>query len=171
MSNYRRFYVPGGCYFFTLVCWQRKRIFSNACTVDLLRSAFRTTMQNRPFDLEAIVVLPDHLHCIWRLPENDHDFSGRWREVKKFVTRRLSSNLHMAEKRVWQPRFWEHLIRDEQDWERHLDYIHYNPVKHGLVNSPGDWPHTSFHAAVRQGLYDPDWGRFVPDMVKKMHYE
>ena len=156
MSNYRRVFVPGGRYFFTLVTWERRTILSSPHRIELLRSAFREVAKKRPFETDAIVVLPDHLHCIWRLPPGDADFSSRWREIKKHVTRRL--DLGPIKEPVWQPRFWEHYLRSEEDWRRHVDYIHFNPVKHGLVERVSDWPYSSFHAAVRRGLYELDWG-------------
>lgn len=153
MGDYRRVYVPSGCYFFTVVCWQRRPFFAEPAAIDLLREAIRSVKKKRPFIIDAIVILPDHLHCIWRLPRNDSDFSGRWREIKKHVTRKYG----LTSGRVWQHRFWEHLLRDEEDWRRHVDYIHFNPVKHGLVQRPADWPYSSFPAAVQKGWYLPDW--------------
>jgi putative transposase len=156
--------VPGGCYFFTVVTHQRRQIFREAANVSLLRSAFRHIRSRHPFELEAIVVLPDHLHCLWRLPPNDSDYSSRWREIKKFVSRRLPEP--ERRKGIWQPRFWEHTIRDDLDWERHLDYIHFNPVKHGWVDTPHEWPWSSFHIAVKRGWYPRDWGvSIVPDVA------
>ena len=130
----------------------------------MLRSAFRSVRAARPFAIEAIVVLPDHWHCIWRLPEGDGDYSGRWREIKKFVTRRIDN----GQVPVWQPRFWEHCLRDETDWRHHVDYIHYNPVKHGLVSRVRDWPYSSFRLAVRKGWYDLDWGSTHPPNIVTM---
>ena len=112
-------------------------------------------MTRRPFHIDGFVVLPDHLHAIWRLPAGDSDFSSRWREIKKAVTNGLGGSFAGA---VWQRRFWEHLLRDEQDWRRHMDYIHFNPVKHGLVQRPRDWAHSSFATCVAKGWYDEDWG-------------
>ena len=166
MSDYRRCYVPGGRYFFTVVCWERRRFFSAPGRVELLRAAFRTVKARMPFRIDAIVVLPDHLHAIWALPRGDADFSSRWREVKKFVTRRAASSWP-----VWQPRFWEHCLRNDEDWRRHVDYIHYNPVKHGLCRSPAQWPYSSFGAAVRRGWYEPGWGVQVPESLHGMDLE
>jgi putative transposase len=163
--------MPGGCYFFTVVCWSRRPVFNTPEPVDLLRKAMRTVKQSRPFDIEAMVVLPDHLHCIWRLPETDDDFSGRWREIKKYLTRRLTRHPGGNGTPVWQPRFWEHSIRDDEDMQRHMDYVHYNPVKHGLVSAPVDWPYSSFHAAVRRGLYSRDWGSACPEAIRLMDFE
>ncbi|MBN1888999.1 MAG: transposase, partial [Thermoflexales bacterium] len=110
---------------------------------------------------------PDHLHCIWTLPEDDSDFSIRWRLIKSAFTRKCnmpqptvlsSSRQHKGEQAVWQRRFWEHRIRDETDFIRHVEYIHYNPVKHSLVKAPRDWEYSSFHRFVREGAYDQAWG-------------
>lgn len=165
MSDYKRTYVPGGGYFFTVVTKDRRPLFDSEYTVGLLRRAFQAEMNRRPFEIEAMVVLPDHLHCIWRLPEHDMDFSSRWREIKKYVSRHLG-----PEKTVWQPRFWEHLIRDQVDWRRHLDYIHYNPVRHGLVQRPRDWRHSSFRRAVARGWYLEQWGDVGRD-IQEMDLE
>jgi putative transposase len=122
--------------------------------------------------VDAVVVLPDHLHCIWRLPEADADFSTRWRLVKRSFSLHLQTALNgRSEKVVWQRRYWEHLMRDEQDWRRHMDYIHYNPVKHGYALTPTDWPYSSFHRAVACGLYDPGWGAQEPATVTGMDVE
>jgi len=160
--DYRRLYQPGGHYFFTVVTANRRSLLVDH--VDRLRAAFRYTMEKRPFDLEAIVILPDHLHALWRLPLGDADFSTRWMLVKrKFSTGLPTGPLNPSgkskrEKGIWQRRFWEHLIRDETDWRRHMDYIHYNPVKHRLVDKARDWPFSSFRRFVANGWYDEDWG-------------
>mgnify|MGYP001194510540 FL=1 len=159
MPDYRRAWIPGGVYFFTVVLEQRRPLFDSEARVALLREAVRRTRAERPFTIDGFVVLPDHLHCLWRLPEGDADFAGRWREIKKRFTRGLALP---ASERVWQRRFWEHAIRDEADWRRHLDYIHYNPVKHGHVARPGDWAWSSFKACVARGWYEPGWGESEP---------
>ncbi len=172
MSNYRRAKTPGGKYFFTVVTKNRKPWFNNEANIELLRSAFRKTLSDKPFTIEAIVILPDHLHCMWQLPEEDCDFSGRWREIKKRVSRQLDSNTNARRERsVWQRRFWEHQIRDEEDWRRHMDYIHYNPVKHGLVPRVSDWPWSSFDRCVAKGWYSPDWGSQEPIGLAGMELE
>ena len=172
MSNYRRADEPGACYFFTVVTHGRYPSFASEERVALLREAFRMTRRERPFVVEAAVILPDHLHCLWRLPTGDADFSGRWREIKKRVSRRLAPAANdRRERAVWQRRFWEHLIRDEQDWRNHLDYIHYNPVRHGLVARAGDWPWSSFRRLVELGWYDPDWGAVEPAQIAGMECE
>ena len=156
MKAYLRAYQPGGIYFFTLVTHQRARWLVNDAARARLRDALRKVARARPFHIDAFVLLPDHLHAIWRLPEGDCDFSTRWRLVKHRVS--IGCGLGFT----WQPRFWEHLLRDEDDWRRHVDYIHYNPVKHGLARAPGDWPYSTFGRAVARGWYRPDWGRSEP---------
>lgn len=159
MSQYRRCYQSGGNYFFTLVTHQRHPIFANPEKVEQLKAAINKVKKKYPFSLNAIVVLPDHLHCLWRLPENDKDFSTRWRLIKRYFSMEINTLInHRKEKEVWQRRFWEHIIRDENDWKKHMDYIHYNPVKHGLVKSPTDWQHSSFNYWVEKGLYEKCWG-------------
>jgi putative transposase len=163
MSQYSRCYQTCGNYFFTLVTYQRRPIFINPDNVRNLKIAINKVKKNYPFSLNAIVVLPDHLHCLWRLPENDNDFSTRWRLIKRYFSIEMGTSVnHRNEKEVWQRRFWEHLIRDENDWSKHMDYIHYNPVKHGLVMSPADWPHSSFGYYVEKGLYEKNWGSNAP---------
>ena len=132
----------------------------------MLRKSFKYVMGNHSFKIDAFVLLPDHLHCVWTLPEGDHDFSNRWRLIKSHFTRNcdeykqaaLESGGKKREQPLWQSRFWEHLIRDEEDFVKHVEYIHYNPVKHGLVNAPMEWPYSSFHRHVREGAYDKRWG-------------
>jgi len=156
VSNYRRLYVPGGTYFFTVVTYRRRPIFDDPVRVDVLRDAFRYTRRRRPFRVVAVVVLPDHLHCIWVLPKEDEDFSIRWQILKTRFTRVAARDRSGIQ--IWQPRFWEHLIRDPADLRRHLDYIHFNPVHHGYCKRPIDWRYGSFGRFVRLGLYPPDWG-------------
>ncbi len=148
--NYRRAHVPGGTYFFTVVTRNRAPVFADIAQVERLKAAFSHVRDTRPFRMPALVVLPDHLHTIWTLPEDDTDFSTRWRLIKHYVQRASAEPL-------WQPRFWEHVIRDEDDFGRHFDYIHGNPVKHGLVNKLCDWPHSTFHRYVNLEVYSPDW--------------
>ncbi|MBE0494168.1 MAG: transposase, partial [Thiomicrospira sp.] len=155
--QYRRVKHLGGTFFFTLVTAQRRSVFNNPISINLLRQAIRQVKSKHPFQIDAFVLLPDHLHAIWTLPENDTDYSMRWRLIKTWYVK------NGIEKNVWQPRFWEHTIRDEQDFNRHLDYIHYNPLKHGYVNRVKDWPYSSFHKHVAQGFYDLEWGNTEPD--------
>ena len=165
--EYRRAFVPGGSYFFTLVTERRQPIFDNADAVDILRKAFAVVRASRSFEIDAIVILPDHLHCIWTLPPNDADFSTRWRLIKTWFTKHcdrdllVSANVSRRRKKqqaIWQNRYWEHLLRDTSDFENHVDYIHYNPRKHGLVTRPVDWPYSSFHRFVERGVLAKDWG-------------
>ena len=172
MSNYRRTVIPGGVFFFTVVTHERTRIFTSEERVETLRAAFRKIMAVRPFYMDAVVILPDHLHCLWRLPAGDGDFSGRWREIKKSASRQIDARTnHRRERSVWQRRFWEHTIRDEEDWQKHMDYIHYNPVRHGLAARPGDWPWTSFNRAVACGWYEKSWGDSEPTKIIGMDLE
>lgn len=168
MADYRRYYVPGGTYFFTVVTKRRARFLCETHAREILRSKFRECQTRWPFRIEAIVLLPDHLHSIWVLPDGDGGYSQRWGWIKKefskewIVSGGCEQPISPARRRrgdrgVWQPRFWEHLIDDEDDFERHFDYIHYNPVKHGLVECPRDWPFSSFHRWVDRGVYPPDW--------------
>jgi putative transposase len=163
MVRYRRNFVPGGTFFFTLTLDDRR---SSALVkyVALLRAAFRETRSERPFSIDAIVILPDHLHTILTLPPNDPDFSNRLRRIKGRFTRSVVaagvpvSSDHRGEYSLWQKRFWEHTIRDDRDFERCVDYIHYNPVKHRLVSTPSEWPHSSLYRYVRTGILAQDWG-------------
>ena len=163
MTNYRRNFIPGGTYFFTLNLADRgsKSLIEN---IDVLREAFRYVRARHLFSVEAIVVLPDHLHTIWTLPDNDFDYPVRWRLIKSAFSRALpseepvsASRARKQERGIWQRRYWEHTVRDEADYSRCVDYIHFNPVKHGHVKRVQEWPHSSFHAMVRSGVYPADW--------------
>ena len=164
--QYRRAFVPGGGYFFTLVTERRRKLLVDDATVNLLRQAFHQVMLKRPFVIDAAVILPDHLHCIWTLPPGDNDFSTRWRLIKTWFTRHYgqrdafeanTARRNKKQQAIWQHRFWEHVLRDERDFARHVDYIHYPPVKHGYVSKPGDWPYSSFHRYVEQGILPLNW--------------
>lgn len=162
MVAYRRAWVPGGTFFFTVTLANR-RADTLTAHVDLLREAFRTTHRQRPFVVEAIVILPDHLHALWTLPPGDADYATRWQTIKTHFTRAMAQRGPLprhanGEPRVWQRRYWEHTIQDERDWARHVDYIHFNPVKHGHVRRVADWPHSSFHRYVQRGELPADWG-------------
>ncbi|PZA11007.1 transposase [Rhodopseudomonas palustris] len=164
MSRYRRARFEGGLYFFTVALADRRSsLLVNE--VDRLRQAYRSARQRCPFDTVAICVLPDHLHAVWALPAGDADFPTRWSLIKRGFSRglppspaRSASKLVKREKGIWQRRYWEHVIRDDGDLARHIDYVHFNPVKHGIVARVSDWPHSSFHRYVAQGLLAPDWG-------------
>jgi putative transposase len=164
--NYRRARVAGGTYFFTVVTFMRQPILCDGDSIEKIKTAFKLVMRKRPFNVDAMVVLPDHIHCLWTLPDDDHDFSTRWRLIKSRFTRGYNgiapkpskARSKKKEQTVWQRRFWEHLIRDENDYKQHVEYIHYNPVKHGYVNAPLDLPHSTFNRYVKDGLYSNDWG-------------
>ena len=151
MSDYRRVRIPDGVYFFTVNLADRRGTLL-VDHIDRLRTAVRTVREERPFKIDAWVVLPDHMHAIWTLHGDDQDYSGRWRKIKKGFTR-----AHPGKDTVWQPRFWEHAIRNERDYQAHMDYVHINPVKHGLVQRVADWPHSTFHRLAEAGLYPTDW--------------
>ena len=164
MPNYRRARIAGGTYFFTVALADRSSDLLIR-RIDCLRLAYGFVDQRYPFETIAICVLPDHLHAIWVLPPGDTDFSLRWSLIKSGFSRGLSaskprsaSKRSKRDKGIWQRRFWEHVIRNEKDIERHMDYIHYNPVKHGYVSRVCDWPHSSFHRYVRMGILPQDWG-------------
>ena len=162
--HYRRLRIDGATYFFTVVSHDRRPIFADPVNVRLLNECMAKVREGHPFEIEAQVVLPDHLHTMWTMPDGDANFSTRWRLIKETFTRR---NVELANivlgtdrtrSRVWQNRFWEHLIRDDRDFSNHVDYIHLNPVHHGFVKAPRDWPHSTFTQWVARGTYDPLWG-------------
>lgn len=163
MPDYRRNRVPGGTYFFTVNLRERQ---SNLLVTHIaaLREAVRKTRTARPFHIDAWVVLPDHMHCVWTLPDGDTDFPGRWRAIKTVFSKSValpeqpSGTIAGRDTRsVWQPRYWEHTMRDERDYAAHVDYTHFNPVKHGYVRHPADWPYSSFHRCVAAGMYPAAW--------------
>ncbi|MBV1717411.1 MAG: transposase [Desulfarculus sp.] len=164
--QYRRSNISGGSYFLTLITHNRQTLFHNSQIIDLLRTAFRQVKEKHPFTIDAIVILPDHLHCLLTFPDGDANYAQWVRMIKGNFSRNLpsgsapraASRVAKGEKEVWQRRYWEHLIRDETDFERHVDYIHYNPVKHGLAAAPKDWPWSSFHNYVSRGVYPALWG-------------
>lgn len=169
MPQYRRAYTPGGTVFLTLVTYNRNSTFANSQNVAYLRSAIAAMRSEMPFEITAAVVLPDHLHFLWTLPSNDRDYSKRVGRLKVLFTQSLRgrqalpqhvslSRRKHRESDVWQRRFWEHTITDETDLANHFDYLHYNPVKHGLVQCPHEWQYSSFHRYVQKGAYNRDWG-------------
>ena len=165
MRTYIRTRLTGRIYFFTVNLAERGNNDLLLRYIDDLRQAFRQTQRDHPFSIDAIVILPDHLHCLWRLRDNDADFSTRWQLIKARFSRAIEpgerisqSRLRKGERGIWQRRFWEHVIRDEDDYARHADYIHYNPVKHGYVKMASEWPYSSLHKWVEQGRYPEDWG-------------
>lgn len=150
MPEYRRLSFPGGTYFFTVNPLDRPRDLLTK-HIDLLRQSYRTVQAEHPFETLAIAILPDHLHCIWKLPEGDADFSTRWKKIKRNFscqlppTKDATVERRSHERGIWQHRFWENLIRDDEDLNKHVDYIHFNPVKHEYVSSPDDWPYSAWH--------------------------
>ena len=172
MAHYRRNFLPGGSYFFTVNLADRRRALLTE-HIDLLRAAFRQVRARHPFAIEAAVTLPDHLHAIWTLPNGDADFATRWRLIKSAFSRGLprgerisASRAAKDERGIWQRRYWEHTLRDEDDFVRHLDYIHFNPVKHGHAVRVRDWPFSSFHRRVRLGAYPIDWAGVPGDETR-----
>jgi putative transposase len=163
MPNYRRYFIKGGCWFFTVNLLDRqKRLLVDH--IDALREATSWTMRRYPFRIDAFVVLPDHLHAIWTLPEDDANFSTRWRLIKTRFARAIPRTEWLSptraakgERGIWQRRFWEHLIRDEEEYGKYVEYCMINPVKHGHVRRPADWPYSSIHREVRRGNVTEDW--------------
>ncbi|HEX9883594.1 MAG TPA: transposase [Desulfobaccales bacterium] len=169
MPSYIRAKMSGGKFFFTVVTYRRRKILTEPESRYILRQVVDEVRRQYPFFVDAWVLLPDHLHCLWTLPEGDEDFSKRWGLIKAVFSRKIKGNFHKMELMtdskerhregtIWQRRFWEHQIRDDADFERHFHYIHYNPVKHGLVPQVRDWPFSTFHRYVEEGLYSLDWG-------------
>ncbi|MDA7979531.1 MAG: transposase [Pirellulales bacterium] len=168
MRRYLRSHT-GRTFFFTLVTFQRRRFLTTPVARAALRAAFRNVRAQRPFSVVAIVLLPDHLHTVWELPSGDTDYSTRWRLIKTRFTQLWrqqggseetvsASRERKRERAIWQRRFYEHTCRDEQNLKRCVDYIHANPLKHGLVDSVAQWPWSSFHRYVTLGEYDESWG-------------
>jgi putative transposase len=169
MSNYKRNYVPGATFFFTVVTYRRQPILAIELARRCLREAILTVQKDHPFAIDAWVLLPDHLHTLWTLPAGDADFSTRWKLIKESFTESylaaggteghvsLSRKLK-KERGVWQRRFWEHTIDGEDDYIHHFDYLHYNPVKHRLVKRVRDYPWSTFHRYVKEGIYPATWG-------------
>jgi len=173
MPNYVRWRDYGASYFFTVVTYRRRPLFHEARARAILKKAMVAVRRQWQFDMFACVLLPDHLHCLWTLPSDDDDFPMRWANIKRMFTqeylrgggRELSVSTNRSkhhERGVWQPRYWEHRIRDEEDWYRHRGYIHLNPVKHHLVNCPEEWPWSSFHRHVKLGWLDHNWPGGTP---------
>ena len=164
MPDYRRYRLPGATYFFTVNLLQRYTNDLLVRHIDILRSEVRAVREKRPFVIDAWVVLPDHLHCVWTLPPGDDDFTNRWRLIKQgfskalpITERRSAVRMARGERGIWQRRFWEHAIRNETDYAAHIDYCHINPFKHGYVQRVTDWPYSTFHHYVERGIYPLDW--------------
>jgi len=167
MPEYRRVYVPGGTYFFTVVTYQHRKIFHDPQACELLKVIWSKVIKNFPFTTNTFCLLPDHFHCVITLPQNDTNFSIRLREIKRLFSVSFHdeknnslncSRQKRSEKNIWQRRFWDHLIRNEKDFNNHIEYTHFNPVKHGYVNQVKDWEYSSFHKYVKSGWIDPNWG-------------
>jgi putative transposase len=183
MSQYRRKKAEGGCYFFTVVAYKRRAFLTDDAVRPLLKGAIKDVQSQLPFVSLAFCLLPDHLHCLWRLPPEDCDYSARWAKIKRLFSSRYRaaggmelsqtpSRINKREAGIWQRRFWEHRIRDEQDYWRHVHYIHYNPVKHGLVERPEQWPYSTYHQFRNVSLYDTlDWNCLNDAaLIDKMEY-
>ncbi len=172
MPDYRRNRVPGGTYFFTVNLLERSSTLL-VTHVDALRDAVRKVRARQPFHIDAWVVLPDHMHTVWTLPPGDTDYPGRWKAIKIAFAKTLPKTERLSpvraangERGIWQRRYWEHTVRDQQDYTAHVDYVHINPAKHGLVASVRDWPYSSFHRYAAQSVYTPDWaGQGVGDLA------
>ncbi len=171
MSRYRRSKIDGGVFFFTVALADRSSDLL-VREVDRLRRSYASVQKRLPFETIAICILPDHLHEIWALPQDDANFPLRWNLIKggfsrglPTVVRPTASKLAKREKGIWQRRYWEHAIRDDADLERHVDYVHFNPVKHGYINRVCDWPYSSFSRYVERGVLPSDWGGEVGAMT------
>jgi putative transposase len=182
MTNYRRANFEGGYYFFTVVTHDRRPFLTEPLARQCLHAAWKEARQQADFEMIAVCLLPDHLHCIWRLPQGDCDFSIRWARIKAGFTRRFLasggteyaqslSRMGRRERGIWQRRFWEHQIRDETDLQHHVDYIHYNPVKHGLVARVEDWPWSSYHRYAGAHAYTDRYWQTAQDQFKHLVVE
>jgi putative transposase len=182
MPDFRRYFIPGATYFFTAVTDGREPFLCTPMARGLLRRKLVECQTRWPFTIDAIVLLPDHLHTIWTLPPEDDRYSVRWAWLKKEFTKDWLATGHTerpvsdgrkkdGRRGVWQPKFWEHTIQDETDFAVHLDYVHYNPVKHGSVSSPRGWEWSSLHRWVRAGVYDQDWGAGEGDRLAKLNVD
>ncbi|NJO15945.1 MAG: transposase [Thioploca sp.] len=174
MRIYKCIKIEGGCYFFTVVLAHRRGNHLLIQHIDTLRESFKQIQKAHPFTLDAVVILPDHLHGIWQLPAQDDNFSFRWRLIKSHFSRSITTSEYVSESRqrknergIWQRRFWEHVIRDEADYLHHVEYIHYNPVKHGYVKRVRDWPYSSFHRWVARGIYPVTWATDNPNVIDR----
>ena len=169
MSRYRRSLAGGATFFFTVNTYRRRNILTHPDVRLALRNGIEHVRERMPFTIDAWVLLPNHLHAIWTLPQNDAAYGKRWGIIKAHVSgqcatlvnddaARSTSRIKRRENDFWQRRFWEHQIRNEHDYERHVDYIHYNPVKHGLVKQAAQWPYSTFHQFAGRGVYAETWG-------------
>jgi putative transposase len=177
MMRYRRVKISGASYFFTVNLAERNSHLL-VTHVDLLRASVRHVKNTHSFIIDAIVIMPNHLHALWTLPENDSDYAIRWGLIKSGFSRQFepterisTSRQSKGERGIWQRRFWEHLIRDDDDYENHIDYIHYNPVKHGFVIRPVDWAFSSIHRYIKSGILNEQWGCGEMDFADDVGYE
>ena len=175
MPDYRRAWQPGGTYFFTVNLLRRQGNDLLTRNIHLLREAVRMVRQRHPFIIHGWVVLPEHLHCVIELPLHDADFATRWRLIKiafskamPLTEQRSPVRISRGERGIWQRRYWEHLIRDDADFRAHMDYVHINPLRHGLVKRVGDWPYSTFHRLVEKGFYQANW---VGGCEDRLEYE
>jgi putative transposase len=170
MSDYRRVFVHGGTFFFTIVTYNRQPILTSDLSRHILRRVWKIVQHKHPFTCDAICLLPEHLHCLWTLPQNDMNYSIRWSAIKALFSKSYLQEGSKKEKRnlsrqrkgeaaVWQRRYWEHCIRDDRDFKKHFDYIHYNPVKHNFVTNVCEWKWSSFHTYKAKGYYPEGWGK------------
>ena len=173
MSRYRRVKLEGGLFFFTLTLADRSGDLL-VRHIERVHRAYAVVHERRPFETVAICILPDHIHALWQLPKGDSDYASRWSLFKSTFSRKLppavtrsASKISKREKGIWQRRYWEHTIRDDADLERHVDYIHYNPVKHGFAAGVADWPHSSFHRYVTEGILPADWAGDLRELSGK----
>lgn len=182
MPEYRRIKLEGGTYFFTVVTYHRCPILIDATAREIFHTAWDDTRVRFPFETIAVCLLPDHLHCIWKLPDGDANYAIRWSLIKGLFSKeyqqkigpgeeRNASRINRKEAAIWQRRFWEHTIDGERDLENHFDYIHYNPIKHGLVDRAVDWKWSSFHRYVREGIYDRNWIGGDVGRIKGLNYD
>ncbi|MCP3878296.1 MAG: transposase [Sulfitobacter sp.] len=168
MPRYRRQNAQGSTWFFTIVTYKRRAFLCGDEVCTALRCSIKKVQTKYPFKIEAWVLLPDHFHCIWTLPDQDSNFQLRISLMKRYVTQSCAGFLHQEslntpsrrkrkESTIWQRRFWEHQIQSEKDLKTHMDYIHYNPVKHELCQSPIEWPYSTIHRLTKEGVYPENW--------------
>jgi putative transposase len=177
--RYRRIFVKGGTYFFTLVTYQRVNLFSDPENIVLYNQALEYVQRRHPFTSIAQIILPEHIHAIWELPEDDSNYPLRWYLIKSHFSRNFNKLTNQSstfrpsksERTIWQRRYWEHTIRDDNDLDNHIDYIHFNPVHHGLVKMPADWEFSTFKHFMQEGRYDPDWTMIPNDNIWKTAWE
>ena len=176
MPRYIRSYTKGATYFFTLVAYDRRPIFCEKDFLKAFKESIKQVQQQYPFEIIAWVQLPDHLHCIWKMPLDDTNYSQCWSRIKRLTTQACpqyhlpiqklkQSEIKRNEKGIWQRRFYEHQINSEEDFINHMDYIHYNPVKHGFATKAVDWQYSSFHRYIENGIYPVDWGTDIIELL------